>query len=185
MSDKRFWAIFLGFAVLAMSVTIYFAENKEPVVIEKYAENVRNTIVDTKDETNLLVSGPRETYHDNPIKMTYYRNDDGVVIEDKGQDINVEKYTARYMQISGLKNKDIENKINSEILAAVQQEIALVTGDAGVEWIDVYVSGNFSNILSLNVCSMNSTFALNYDLFTGALFINKSSNRIFSPVDKS
>ena len=45
------------------------------------------------------------------LKGTYNQND--LVIEEKS--VTLEKIEIRYFQISGLKNKEIENKINKEI----------------------------------------------------------------------
>ena len=116
MTNKKFWIVFIIVAIAMVACTVYFAANKEPIVVEKFAEpSIDNS--EAIDETHLLVSGPKETYRNNPIEITYYRNDDGIVSVDDGvMGITAERFTARYIQISGLKNKDVENKINNDIL---------------------------------------------------------------------
>ena len=111
------------------------------------------------------------------LKGTYNQND--LVIEEAA--VTKENVEIRYFQISGLKNKTIENKINKEIehiaLNWYKEEIKNLK-----EVINVYVSmwnaANFANTISFDltyVAKINDdadgfyqgTKGLNYDLNTG------------------
>ena len=89
----------------------------------------------------------------------------GITIFDRydENDLVVEKVNenkVNYYKISGLKNKEIENKINKEIEEKCK---SLLTPSGEVY---SYVTANFGNILSVS-CTDKGTTYFNYDLTTG------------------
>ena len=111
------------------------------------------------------------------LKGTYNQND--LVIEEAS--VTKENVEIRYFQISGLKNKDIENKINKEIEHTALNWYKEEIKNFG-EVINVYVSmwkaANFANTISFDItytAKINDnddgfyqgTKGLNYDLNTG------------------
>lgn len=130
----------------------------------------------------------RENVNNNPKCIDLYGTYDA-------NDLKVDQIDYRYkgvelqlVQIQGLKNKKVENAINTEIQSLVNEQI-----DEGQNAITSYVSGNFSNILSVNIYTSNNSdeyeasnynskdFYLNFNLNDGSrimftdLFVNDAS----------
>lgn len=100
-----------------------------------------------------------------------------------GKEISREQYTHakygdcsttyQYIKISGLKDKNVENKINSKI----KEYITNINekGRDGKTYVTSHVMGNYNNILSINVwgTNINGSYihgGLNFDLTTGNEF---------------
>jgi len=111
------------------------------------------------------------------LKGTYNQND--LKIEEKS--VTQEKVEIRYLQISGLKNKNVENKINKEIekaaLNCYKDEIKNLDEVINIS-VTMWEAANFSNTVSfeLNYTAKiddnddgfyQGVLGLNYDLKTG------------------
>ena len=111
------------------------------------------------------------------LKGTYNQND--LVIEEKS--VTLEKIEIRYIQISGLKNKEIENKINKEIeqtaLNCYKEEVKDLNEVVNIQ-ISMGDVSNFANTISFalsyyaKIDDDDDGFyqgiqGLNYDLNTG------------------
>jgi len=146
--------------ILVIYKNIEIEEMQETESTEEIASNE-----ETKDVPGIDLNG------------TYDQND--LIIEEKT--VSQEKVEIRYFQISGLKNKNVETKINKEIehmaLNWYKEEIKNLD-----EVINVYVSmwnsSNFANTVSFNITYVakidddgdgfyQGEKGLNYDLKTG------------------
>lgn len=111
------------------------------------------------------------------LKGTYNQNN--LVIEEKS--VTLEKIEIRYLQISGLKNKDIENKINKEIeqqaLNCYKEKVKDLNEVVNIQ-ISMWEESNFADTISLALNYYakidddddgfyQGTQGLNYDLNTG------------------
>lgn len=133
----------------------------------KNEENIQDVLEKTKekDVAGIDLSG---TYNQNHLK-----------IEEKSA--KQEKAEIRYLQISGLKNKSVENKINQEIklaaLSCYKQEIKDLSEVINIS-VNMWEVANFANTISfqLNYTAKiddnddgfyQGSQGLNYDLNTG------------------
>ena len=113
----------------------------------------------TATDNKYAVSSYDETYDANSLKIVnYYDIDGNVSTEDKSEDI---KYRIHYVQIEGLKNKTIQNKINEKLK---QKAYALAFKDS---FVYTYVTADFSNILSVIIYTNKEVDTINIDLATG------------------
>ena len=153
------------FSIICICITLGLIMYKNIEIDEEYqTENINNQI-STKDVQGIDVQG------------TYNQND--LIIKNKKA--TKDKIEISYCQISGLKNKEIENKINKEL-----EEVALNCYKEKVkdmnEVINVLVNmtnvANFANTLSFEISYISKindegdSFykgikGLNYDLTTG------------------
>ncbi len=135
-------------------------------MLQDVAEEVIDNLDQEQSEERIAgVEDVYGTYTENPLTIT-----EKTIWESSDYDYN----EITYVQISGLKDKDIENSINEEI-----ENLALdyYKQYSSYEYCDFYasVSANFSNVLSIhiyeNVATDDSydyyTTGLNYDLTTG------------------
>ena len=98
-----------------------------------------------------------------------YNENDLIInkIEDK-KVVNGKTVYYTYIKIEGLKNKDIENKINEEIYDYIMTSL-----ENGRSYVYTQVEANFSNILSVLFYTQDDSYerfrydAYNYDLTTG------------------
>lgn len=111
------------------------------------------------------------------LKGTYNQND--LKIEEKS--VTLEKIEIRYFQISGLKNKEIENKINKEIeltaLNCYKDKVKDLNEVVNIQ-VSMWEASNFANTISFELDYYakidddddgfyQGTQGLNYDLNTG------------------
>lgn len=149
------------------------------------------------EDTIYLVSGLEDTYNNNDLVINKINVQDGNIVEKINYQIK-NGNTMEYLSISGLKDKEIENKINEDIKNNVYNIIE--KNPSQRNQVSVRVMGNFSNVLSISgyknsmIWSNNQwstvdtqNFFLNYDLTTGSklsledLFISSTSiNSIIS-----
>lgn len=119
-----------------------------------------------------------DMFETNPIKCDKYYYYDGNTKEEKQLedvfDINDYSYAYSYIQIQGLKDSGVQNKINNSI----KDEISKFAKEKGNT--ETTISANFSNIISLCGETDGGYIGLNYRLDTGDkvnfedLFIDKS-----------
>ncbi len=157
------------FALIAVGLTLFFASKNNPDVKEKI-EKITNTIIKSEEESKEEVAEKtvdiNGTYYINPIKITRYEMD---VLGKK----------VEYVQIDGLKDEAVENKINTDI----REKMSAVATELFSKYVvtDYYsgcsIMGNFANVLSISAyvqVSINDweethgeTIALNYNLLDG------------------
>ncbi len=168
--------VLLVILVIALSIGVTYLkiqELKEKYKIEIEAESVFNEKVERSksSEDDLLVEFG-DKYNVNDIKITTYVDKDGVVEVNKGNNgpSNETNINRCYVQIEGMKNKDIQNSINDTLKNTVY---SIDPGADGKISVYSYVQGNFSNILSVLIfyyedgAKYQSYKCLNFDLNTG------------------
>ena len=131
------------FALIAVGLTLYFASKNNPEVKEKI-EEMTNTIINSTEEPVETIAEKtvdiNGTYYINPIEITKYEMD---VLGKK----------VEYVQIDGLKDETVENKINTDI----REKISTIATDLFTEHVvtdfstGCTVEGNFANVLSISV----------------------------------
>lgn len=89
---------------------------------------------------NLQFETKTEEYGDNVVYSDGYVSD-------------LKKFNINYVQISGLKNKDVEEKINKEIYDKVEEIYSKYKNNKDVRLANIMISGigNFADVLSLEV----------------------------------
>lgn len=129
-----------------------------------------------------------ETYKTNDLNINYFSyyaepiNEEYSAIDVNQEDlIGVDpsdyRISANYLKIYGLKNKEIENKINRKIKQYMLEQISFVQ-KYDYEHVNVWLNdtGNFANILSINVYvdvefpwenTKSLLHGINFDLNTG------------------
>ena len=163
-SVKLTLAFVLVFAMAAFSFTFYS--------IEKARESAKTDITPTVTTTEMstekseIPSQIPVLLNEKPIDLygTYDTNDIVVntVIEMKG-DTEID-----FPEISGLKNKEVEGRINDDIRRNIQQ---LVSRYDSLNYANFYVRANFGNVISIsyNIGSDEKyeQIYLNYELVNG------------------
>ena len=153
------YIVFIIILAAITALAIYFRIDK----INNEA-NARNNVAleevkkAAKDD-KYLISSYADTYDNNPIIITKYYDIDGTVSTDSiyHGDYN---YSVGYIQISGLKNKSIQNDINQKLR---QKAYTLKSKNTYSS-----VCANFSNILSVSFFNDENKYdSLNINLATG------------------
>ena len=136
--------------------------------IEEKDEEIVNEIAEQTKEKDVPGIDLKGTYNQNDLK-----------IEEKS--VTQEKVEIRYLQISGLKNKTIENKINKEIeifaLNCYKDEITDLDEVINIS-VSMYEAANFANTISFQLSYIakidddddgfyQGFQGINYDLNTG------------------
>lgn len=122
-----------------------------------------------------------EQYDENNLKIIDVSDKKGTRPTEYDWDTNTGKINIDYIKIDGLKNKDIENKINKEIMVLVyslynDSEL----NDREIDYIQINATceANFGNTISLSINKyifyvdedaeiLETNYSLNYDLTTG------------------
>lgn len=145
-------------AVLITSLLIFLNVKSSPVSVNSGDLSLEQKVVGTKKN---------QKYNQNDLKIVQ-------------ENVKYKDLEYQSLRINGLKNKEIENKINAE-LADVEnnfRERALsASGENSNMYLTSYVNANYSNILSVSfyASKSNSNYRnelnihkfLNYDLTTG------------------
>lgn len=174
------YIIFVIILVLITVVGIYFTikqidksmkdvSEQSDLTIEKN-EEVEETKKLAKD-SKYAINSYSETYNTNPIKIRKYKDIDGEVIEEtqetrKQIGINPQdfKYNINFIQIDGLKDKVVQNKINTKL-----KSVPYTLEKEKHVWTNV--TANFSNVLSVvisnDISYEDDAKTLNFDLTTG------------------
>lgn len=155
------------FAIISITITAI-------LIIQKNNTSAPNQEI-TSGDVNIAVK------HDKIIGTKInqkYNQNDLEIIETQMQEDGLEYVSIR---ISGLKNKEIENKINEDIAreeASLKENVlSNEMGEYDSRYLSEYVNANFSNVLSLALYGskygsnsrnqLNESRYLNYDLTTG------------------
>ena len=134
-----------------------------------------------QDMEKMKISGLSERYSLNDLDAIYSIEHIGPSRDNMlSQDENTTKLTIKYMAIKGLKNKDVENEINTTI---GREMVKLYTNteidNPNIDYINISgnIAGNYANILSIylikytketgNSSGKRVGKSLNFDLTTG------------------
>lgn len=176
------------FTLIAVAITYFAIEytNKQNEQKLKNEEVKQNIIEEPKKETSLnekeLAVKITDTYDKNPIEINQYWYVDGKIEEaevlDNDYNFDYTQYekSGKFVQISGLRDKEVQDKINNEIKAEV---IKLINQGKHPY---CQVNANFANVLSISINNFDNheSISLNYRLDTGEniqfyeLFTDKS-----------
>lgn len=142
--------------------------NKKYQYVEE--KDVFTTEDKVEDPDAIYATDKDTTYNYNDLMYKQIYEADGVIFDGEGREFyNAKEYSFTYVQISGLKDKNVENKINTELKNFLHENI--LPDSTGVKMAHSSVVGNFSNILSVIVSSNTDRgqfyYGLNYDLNTG------------------
>ena len=141
------------FAIICISVTAFLIWQRNNTNAD-YAK--KQSIEKTKQAMEKMkVGGLADRYKENDIDIIYYLEHIGQtrnnILE---QDEKTTKLTIKNMAIKGLKDKNIENKINSKIS---EEMVKLYTNEEinnpNVDYVNItgYVVGNYSNTISIYI----------------------------------
>ena len=86
-------------------------------------EEIVEEQIDKPDYSNIKRTDSKDKYYSNNITTTTEKITEGDIIEYDYWGEPSYKIEASYIQIAGLKNKNIENKINNEIKRTVEKII--------------------------------------------------------------
>lgn len=170
---------FAGLSIGITAVLIQAKNNENIKTAQKLNNNENiNIIQNSKNEiNNNIESNTINKQNEKTINLrgTYSEND--LIIEevicDAIKDQNDEK--AKIPQISGLKNKQIQEKINVKIKNSINDKLKNIVNNNSADAVNfVYeIKANFANVLSVyfNIYSssgkVNDTIRLNYKLTNG------------------
>ena len=163
---KKILLFIVIFAILAVGCTsiLIKVKNEDRNLKDVYkdgVENLKEELLEEKSEDTLNLKG------------TYKQND--LIIVEKELSIEECETTVKIPQINGLKNKEVEEKINENIQKQFNEKLGkIVLENEIIELIcDYDISANFSNVLSIRVyvsdynIEMYKEFYLNYNLIDG------------------
>lgn len=154
------------FALISLIITAILIVYKNIDIGEKIEETIQ--LSEKTNEKDVAGIDLRGTYNQNDLK-----------IEEKS--ITQEKIEIRYFQIKGLKNKNIENKINKEIeqtaLNCYKQDIKNLDEVINIS-VSMWEAANFANTISFELSYVakiddnddgfyQGIQGINYDLNTG------------------
>lgn len=178
-----FLILFTAVAVSITFVAIYYTNNKKEIENISDLNNTENKeITEAQKDESYISADLLDTYDKNPITVQEYYYLDGKIVsyEEANKDLNfdIEKYNkkGKYIEIKGLKDSKIQNKINRDI-----KENAMKIINSEKETI-TEVKANFGNVISVFIYSLeeDEIIGLNYKLEDGEklefedLFIDKA-----------
>ena len=165
-----FLILFTAVAVGITFVAIHYTNNKKEIENISSLNNTENKeITGTQKDESYLSVDLLDTYDKNPVTVQEYYYLDGKVVsyEEANKDLNfdIEKYNkkGKYLEIEGLKDSKIQNKINKDI-----KENAMKIINDGKETI-TEIKANFGNVISVFIYSLDddNIIGLNYKLEDG------------------
>lgn len=177
MNEKNNSTSYLGviiflviFAGIAFGVTFKLAKTDSilPNDNQNFVNSGDNINTGNPREEDLGVKSLSEVYYTNNIEIIKEKYTEGELVKEKYSEYY--PLQVEYIQIDGLKDEKIEEKINKEIKELAFKSIPEKL-DKYTKYKSVYtvVFGNFSNILSLEIYNniYKNNVYLNYDLTTG------------------
>lgn len=165
------------FMVVSIGITaglIYYT-NANKLLTKSNSETNQNTIQKNFEE-DLAIKSLTEQYNENDIKINIKEEHVGEKADADLPDSN--KLNIYYSEISGLKDKSIEEKINKEIknyTCSLCSDEELEDKEINEIGISAHVWANFSNTLSIRIQKslykdkndIEEVYSLNYNLTTG------------------
>lgn len=158
---KKMFLVLCGFTICAVLITSLLIFLK----INRLSTNYK----DNENAFNIEIVGTKKN-------QKYNQNDLKIINEN----VKYKELEYQSLRISGLKNKEIENKINAEFADVennFRERVLAASGENSNMYLTSYVNANYSNILSVSfyASKSNSNYRneinihkfLNYDLTTG------------------
>lgn len=164
VSIKKLVVLLSSFIVIAVMITTaLIMTNKAGSFTDVSSGEEKNK----SNHERVIGTKKNQKYNQNDLKIIY-------------QDTNYEGLEYKTLRINGLKNKEIENKINKEleeIEDEIRKRLVSASGEQENAYLSSNVNANYSNILSVTfygsksdsnyVPQINIEKFLNYDLTTG------------------
>lgn len=164
VSIKKLVVLLSSFIVIAVMVTTaLIMTNKAGSFTDVSSGEEKNK----SNHERVIGTKKNQKYNQNDLKIIY-------------QDTNYEGLEYKTLRINGLKNKEIENKINKELEEIeddIRKKLVSASGEQENAYLSSNVNANYSNILSITfygsksdskyVPQINIEKFLNYDLTTG------------------
>ena len=164
VSIKKLVVLLSSFIVIAVMITTaLIMTNKAGSFTDVSSGEEKNK----SNQERVIGTKKNQKYNQNDLKIIY-------------QDTNYEGLEYKTLRINGLKNKEIENKINKEleeIEDEIRKKLVSASGEQENAYLSSNVNANYSNILSVTfygsksdsnyVPQINIEKFLNYDLTTG------------------
>ena len=151
MKKIIFGLIAFGIVCFAATGVLIYKHNEEILSKDNNQENKSNGNKEEQEKT-LDLNG------------TYNEND--IIISENAEIFN--SVEIQIPQISGLKNKDIETKVNNSIREKIYSSLKEYSD---IEYMSFYTNANFSNVLSIIcTCGLKDDWKeiyLNYELING------------------
>jgi len=175
-SSTKIILFLIIFTIICIAVTLFAIKYTNQ---SKATSSPSNPVQITDD--GLGIKSLTEQYDENNLKIIEVSDKKGNRTPKYEWDTNINKLNIDYIKIDGLKNEEIENKINKEIMVLVyslynDSEL----NNPEIDYMQIYTTceANFGNTLSIcinksifyvdNAAEFNSTnYSLNYDLTTG------------------
>lgn len=129
---------------------VSFGVTSALIFLKNNSTNVNNTNDSPKLEVDysLGIKDLTQKYYTNNIKTTEVKHAEGGKVWLSDYNYNQDKLSVEYYTIDGLKDKELEKKINDKIRDFAFSLIP--TEEADSKNVSCYICGNFSNILSLS-----------------------------------
>ena len=164
VSIKKLVVLLSSFIVIAVMITTaLIMTNKAGSFTDVSSSEEKNK----SNHERIIGTKKNQKYNQNDLEIIY-------------QDTNYEGVEYKTLRINGLKNKEIENKINKEleeIEDEIRKKLVSASGEQENAYLSSNVNANYSNILSVTfygsksdsnyVPQINIEKFLNYDLTTG------------------
>lgn len=164
VSIKKLVVLLSSFIVIAVMITTaLIMTNKAGSFTDVSSGEEKNK----SNHERVIGTKKNQKYNQNDLKIIY-------------QDTNYEGLEYKTLRINGLKNKEIENKINKELEEIeddIRKKLVSASGEQENAYLSSNVNANYSNILSITfygsksdskyVPQINIEKFLNYDLTTG------------------
>lgn len=164
VSIKKLVVLLSSFIVIAVMITTaLIMTNKAGSFTDVSSGEEKNK----SNHERVIGTKKNQKYNQNDLKIIY-------------QDTNYEGLEYKTLRINGLKNKEIENKINKEleeIEDEIRKKLVSASGEQENAYLSSNVNANYSNILSVTfygsksdsnyVPQINIEKFLNFDLTTG------------------
>ena len=151
MKKIIFGLIAFGIVCFAATGVLIYKHNEEILAKDNNQENKSNGNKEEQEKT-LDLNG------------TYNEND--IIISENAEIFN--SVEIQIPQISGLKNKDIETKVNNSIREKIYSSLKEYSD---IEYMSFYTNANFSNVISIIcTCGLKDDWKeiyLNYELING------------------
>ena len=151
MKKIIFGLIAFGIVCFAATGVLIYKHNEEILAKDNNQENKSNGNKEEQEKT-LDLNG------------TYNEND--IIISENAEIFN--SVEIKIPQISGLKNKDIETKVNNSIREKIYSSLKEYSD---IEYMSFYTNANFSNVISIIcTCGLKDDWKeiyLNYELING------------------
>lgn len=182
--------IFMIVFTIISGVATYFAVeyvNEKKVIDNNNEQNEQED--NRQEEIPLQVDKQESSLPDNSylglvLGERYFENN----IQINTINAKKENLEYKYYEITGLKDKLIEEKINSEIKEVAIQEVEReLKENSKYYYFSIYINANFNNVLSISI----DDIYLNYDLSTGEkikfteLFTNNSEGTVWKLVKEN